>query len=137
MRDTMMMAAAALAWIGGCSGPALADPKDYRFEPVSDRVAVSPTAPLSVRLIHLPSNKPVPGAVIFQSRLEMPMANMAPMATRITAQPGDGTGIYPFVADIAMAGPWVLVLAAKVQGEAGNVTAAIPLTAAAAPSHNH
>lgn len=135
MRYKMMMVGAAMALL---AGPALADPKDYRFEPVSEQIAVSPTSPVAVRLIHIPSKKPVPGAIIFQSRLEMPMNNMALMATRISAQPGDGAGAYPFVADVSMAGPWVLVLAAKVQGETANVTASIPLNAVKADhSHNH
>ena len=135
MRYKMVMVGAAMALL---AGPALADPKDYRFEPVSDQIEVSSTAPVAVRLVHIPSKKPVPGAIIFQRRLEMPMTNMAPMATKISAQPGDGTGVYPFVADVSMAGPWVLVLAAKVQGETANVTASIPLTAVAAGhSHNH
>ncbi len=120
------------------AGPALADPKDYRFEAVEAQVAVSPTAPLAVRLIHIPTNKPVPGAVIFQSRLEMPMGSMAPMPTTLTAQPADGKGVYPFVADVSMAGPWVLVLAAKVQGETGTVTGSVPLVAAKAEHvHSH
>jgi len=135
MRYKMMMVGAAMALL---AGPALADPKDYRFEPVSEQIAVSPTSPVAVRLIHIPSKKPVPGAIIFQSRLEMPMTNMAPMAAKISAQPGDGAGVYPFVADVSMAGPLVLVLTAKVQGETANVTASIPLTAAVAGhSHNH
>ena len=133
MRCKMAMASVAMALL---AGPALADPKDYRFEPVSDQIAVSPTAPVAVKLIHLPDGKPVAGAIIFQSRLEMPMKNMAPMATKITAQPGDGAGIYPFTADVSMAGPWVLVLAAKVQGETANITASIPLNAVAA-GHSH
>ena len=127
MRLKVMMGV--MVGIGLASGAALADPKDYRFEAVSDQIAVSPTAPVAVRLIHLPSKTPVPGAIIFQSRLEMPMTNMAPMATKLSAQPGDGTGVYPFVADVSMAGPWTLILAAKVQGETANITAAIPLTA--------
>jgi hypothetical protein len=135
MRYKMVMVGAAMALL---AGPTLADPKDYRFEPVSDQIEVSPSTPVAVRLIHIPSNKPVTGAIIFQSRLEMPMTNMPPMATRISARPGDGAGVYPFVADVSMAGPWVLVLAAKVPGETANVTASIPLTAAAAGhSHNH
>ena len=133
MRCRMAMASMAMALL---TGPALADPKDYRFEPVSDQIAVSPSAPVAVKLVHLPDGKPVPGAIIFQSRLEMPMTNMAPMATKITAQPGDGAGLYAFTADVSMAGPWVLVLAAKIQGEAANITASIPLNAVAA-GHSH
>ena len=134
MRLKVMMGM--MVGIGLAAAPAQADPKDYRFEPVSDQIAVSPTAPLAVRLIHLPSKKPVPGAIIFQSRLEMPMTNMAPMATKLSPQPGDGAGVYPFIADVSMAGPWTLVLAAKVQGETANITASIPLTAVAA-GHSH
>jgi len=135
MRDKMMMVGAAMALL---AGPALADPKDYRFEPVSPQIAVSPSSPVAVRLIHQPSGKAVTDAIVFQPRMEMPMGNMTPMTAKITAQPADGKGAYPFTADITMAGPWILTVSAKVQGEAATITGSIPLNAVKADhSHNH
>jgi len=126
MRYKMVMIGAAMALL---AGPALADPKDYRFEPVSDQITVSPTAPVAVRLIHIPSNKPVPGAIVFQPKMEMPMGSMAPMPTKITQAAPDSKGTYPFVADISMAGPWILTVSAKVQGETATITGSVPFTA--------
>jgi hypothetical protein len=109
--------------------PAKADPADYAFEAVQAHVAADGQAKVAVRLIHLKDNKRVPDAVIFQTRMEMPMAGMAPMATRITAQKPTGDGDYPFVADLSMAGTWTLLLSAKVQGEPGTVTGKVSFMA--------
>jgi hypothetical protein len=119
----------ALIGIASASGPTLADPKDYRFEAVRPDVAVSPSAALAVRLIHLPSGKPVTDAILFQPKMVMPMEGMAPMPTRITPAPSDGKGTYPFLADIGMEGPWTLTLSAKVQGEPATITGSVPFTA--------
>jgi hypothetical protein len=116
------------AFMAGVSANAWADPKDYVFVPVADHLQPSATAPIAVRLVHLPTKTPVTNAIIIQSRLEMPMAGMAPMAGKVSAQAPDGKGLYPFVADLSMEGPWNLKLIAKVQGEPGTVTGTVPLT---------
>ncbi|MBI5164863.1 MAG: FixH family protein [Magnetospirillum sp.] len=128
---TMDKAAAALfaiAVLAGLSTSAWADPKDYVFVPVNDHLQPSSTAPIAVRLIHAPTKKPVPGAIIIQSRLEMPMPGTAPMVAKITPKGADGAGVYSFAADLAIQGQWILNLAAKVQGEGGTVTGSVPLT---------
>lgn len=121
------------------AGTAQADPKDYRFEVTERRLVLSPASPITVTLVNAKTHAPVAGAILFQSRLDMTMPGMGPMATRLTALPPDGKGTYPFVADVAMDGEWVLTLAAKIQGEAGTVAATLPLTtgAEAAPAHRH
>jgi len=113
---------------------AQADPKDYRFEPVSMVVPASAKAPLVVKLVHLPDGKPVNGAVIYQSRLEMPMPGMAPMTSKLVAS-GTDNGTYSFFGDVSMAGAWQLVLAAKVQGETGTVTGTVPFTVVEGGGH--
>lgn len=126
------------AVMAGLSGRALADPKDYRFEAVDTQVAVSPTSAVAVRLVHLPDGKPVTGAIVFQPKMEMPMGNLAPMPTKVTPGAPDGKGVYPFTADITMAGPWNLTVSAKVQGETATISGTVPFTAAkSGHDHNH
>lgn len=132
MRLKLMAMMSVVVGLGAASGTALADPKDYRFEAVDSQVVVSPTATVAVRLIHLPDGKPVAGAIVFQPKMEMPMGNMAPMPTKVAPGTPDGKGIYPFTADIGMAGPWTLTVSAKVQGEATTISGSVPFVAAAA-----
>lgn len=115
------------AVVAGVSTGAWADPKDYVFVPVAEHIQPSSAAPIAVRLIHAPTKKPVTDAIMIHSRLEMPMAGMAPMVGKVTPQAPDGKGVYPFVADLSMQGQWTLNLAAKVQGEGGTVTGSVPL----------
>ncbi len=129
-RSTAILFAATLgALLAGAVGTAKADPKDYRFEAVQPNVAVSSQTPIAVRLVHLPDKAPVKDAVVFSSKMEMPMEGMAPMKTAITAVKSPVPGEYHFVTDLSMEGPWTLTLAAKVQGEAGTVIGAIPFVA--------
>ncbi|MCR6630574.1 MAG: FixH family protein [Magnetospirillum sp.] len=125
-----------LALLGGTIGTAWADPKDYRFEAVQPHVAASPETPVSVRLVHVPSGKPVTDAIILPARMEMPMTGMAPMVTKVSPAKPDGKGAYTFTADLSMAGPWLLQVAAKVQGETATIAGSVPFTAASG-SHSH
>jgi hypothetical protein len=95
------------------SGSALGAPDEYRFEAVQPHVKAAGDAVVTVRLIHLPDAKPVADAVIFSRKMEMPMAGMAPMATKIDALKPTVPGEYPFQADLSMAGSWTLALQAK------------------------
>jgi hypothetical protein len=122
------LAAGAMAFLA-TSAVALADPKDYRFEAVQPHVEAAGTAVVAVRLIHLPDGRPVGDAVIFSSKMEMPMAGMAPMATKVAALKPTTPGEYPFQADLSMGGSWALTLQAKVQGEGGTVTGSVPFMA--------
>lgn len=124
------------ALLAASSTSAWADAKDYRFEAVQPHVAVAPDTAVTVRLIHVPSGKPVPDAIILPARMEMPMAGMAPMPTKVSPGKPDGKGAYAFTADLTMAGTWMLHVAAKVQGEPGTIGGSVPFTAANG-SHNH
>lgn len=108
---------------------ALAAPADFHFEAVQSEVKASADSLVTVRLLHAPDNQPVKDAVIFASRMEMPMAGMAPMGTKLSPLAGERPGEYRFKADLSMAGPWTLTLSAKVQGETGTVTGTLPLVA--------
>ncbi|HIJ61824.1 MAG TPA: FixH family protein [Rhodospirillaceae bacterium] len=106
-----------------------AAPADYRFEAPEPHVKAGPEAVVTVKLLHLPDKQPVKDAVIFAPRMEMPMDGMAPMATSLTPVKSDIPGEYRFKADLSMAGGWTLKLSAKVQGEAGTVSGAVPFMA--------
>lgn len=90
---------------------------DYIFEPVAVEVKNGPGSELAVRLVHQPSGKPVAGAVIFRSRLDMSPDAMGEMTAKVAAQPAKEPGVYRFNADLTMAGRWALKLMAKVPGE--------------------
>lgn len=125
--------AVALAFVAVSIGsaapsPALAAAQDYRFELVGKP---QPTrggkSVIAVRLVHVPDNKPVPGAVVFETKADMGPAGMPTMTAPIKAVPPAQGGVYRFEVEPGMAGAWAVTLAAKVQGEAetvrGSVTA--------------
>lgn len=60
---------------------ALAAAQDYRFEAAGPPVKSGKATIVKIRLMHLPDGKPVPGAVIFQTRFDMaPDGMTAPAA---------------------------------------------------------
>ena len=103
------------------AGHAFAAPADYRFELVQAQPAGAGKTNVSVRLVHVPDNKPVAGAVLFESKTDMGPAGMAEMTGRVSPLPSDQPGLYRFQIETGMAGKWALNLGAKVQGEAGTV----------------
>lgn len=111
------------------AGSAHADPKDYRFEAVQAHVKAASDTVVSLRLIHIPDNKPVTDAVVFSSKMEMPMAGMAPMVTRVSPVKASAAGEYSFQTDLSDGGTWTLTVSAKVQGETGTVSGAVPFMA--------
>jgi hypothetical protein len=109
---------------------ATAAPADYRFELVQVQSAGPGKTTVTVRLMHVPDNKPVAGAVLFESKTDMGPDGMAEMTGKVTPLPSDKPGIYRFAIETGMAGKWALNLGAKVQGEAGTVRGAVTFTAA-------
>ncbi|HEX9471307.1 MAG TPA: FixH family protein [Bradyrhizobium sp.] len=99
---------------------ARADIKDYEFQLVDQNIKKG-DAIISVRLIHKPDGKPVSGAVIFATRLDMAPDGMETMKTKIEPMPSTEPGVYKFKAVLTMEGGWQLSLGAKVQGETGSV----------------
>jgi hypothetical protein len=108
---------------------AIAAGQDYAFEPVKAEVRNGPGSDIAVRLIHKPSGKPVEGAVIFRTRLDMSPENMEGMTTKIEPLSESEPGVYKFRADFTMAGGWALKLQAKVQGEPETVQGTVVFTA--------
>lgn len=103
--------------IGLTSVAAWAGTADYAFEPVAAELKKGDNIVIAVRLLHKPTGKPVPDAVIVRTRVDMTPDNMADMASPVAAVPGSEPGTYAFKTDLPMAGRYLLSLAVKVQGE--------------------
>ena len=78
----------------------------------------------------MPDNKPVAGAVLFETKTDMGPGGMAGDAGQGEPLPADKPGIYRFQIETGMAGKWALNLAAKVQGEADTVRGSVIFEAA-------
>ena len=109
------------ASLGGAHAGAL----DYRFEPAAAEVANGDGTILAIRLVRIPTAKPVSGAINFRTRLDMSPDAMAEMTARHEALGEAEPGVYRFKANLNMAGGWALKLMAKVQGEAETVTGVV------------
>jgi|SRR5581483_363854 len=117
-----MFAVAALGLAIMARGPsAHAGAKDYEFQPVQVDVKNGSGSDVAVRLVDKRSGKPVAGAVIFRSRLDMSPDSMGEMTAKHTAQASTEPGVYRFKADFTMAGGWALKLQAKVPGESETI----------------
>jgi hypothetical protein len=108
---------------------AFAGAADYVFEPVKADVKNGAASELAVRLVHKPDGKPVSGAVLFRTRLDMGPDSMAEMTAKHAAVPTDEPGVYRFKADLTMAGSWALRLMAKVPGESETVEGTVEFQA--------
>ena len=122
MTSTRILAGAAAfaCFLALTANQALAAASDYRFELVGKPRLAAKKDIVQVRLVHIADGKPVPDAVIFESKADMGPAGMESMTAPVKAMPPKG-GIYSFEVDPGMAGAWALHLAAKVQGEAETV----------------
>ena len=116
-RAAALAVAAALAPAAG----ALAAAQDYEFRLVTPEVKQGDGAVVAVRLVHKPSGRAVPNAVVYGTRLDMSPDNMPTMTMPLAPVPGGEPGVYRFRTNLAMAGGWALTLTAKVQGEEGTV----------------
>ena len=114
------VAAVGLAIIGYAS-TALAGAKDYEFLPVAADVKNAAGSEIAIRVIHKPTGKPVEGAVLFRTRLDMSPDYMSEMIAKHQAMQSNEPGVYRFKADLTMAGGWAFKLQAKVPGESETV----------------
>lgn len=124
-----VVALTALALMLGGVPMAQADIKDYEFTLIAKGIKKG-DAIVSVRLIHKPDGKLVPGAVIFATRLDMAPDGMEMMTASIEPLPSAELGVYRFKLDLSMEGKWRVSLAAKVQGETGTLENRLVLKAA-------
>ncbi len=65
-------------------GLRLAAPNDYRFELVQAQPAGPGKTAVTVRLVHVPDNKPVAGAVLFETKTDMAPGGMAEMPGKVS-----------------------------------------------------
>jgi hypothetical protein len=100
---------------------ACAAPADYVFEPVPVEVRNGKDSEFAVRLVNKATGRPVEGAVLFRTRLDMSPDSMGEMTAKHTAMPSTEPGVYKFKADFTMAGGWAFKLMAKVPGESETV----------------
>jgi YtkA-like protein len=117
------LAALAFAVAGGATlpGPANAAAAGYVFEPVSAAVKSGNSSEIAVRLVNKSSGKPVEGAVLFRTQLDMSPDGMGDMLAEHKAMPTDEPGVYKFNADLSMPGGWAFKIMAKVPGETETV----------------
>lgn len=129
MKRHVFAAFAGNALVFAAAISSLATPADYAFEPLAAAVKSGKQSDLAVRIIHKPTGKPVTGAVVFRTRLDMSPDNMGDMLTKVEAVPSSEAGVYHFKADLSMAGRWALKLMAKVPGESETVEGSVVFTA--------
>lgn len=110
----------AAAWAGAV---------DYVFEPVTSEMKKGDDVIVAVRLVHKPTGKPVPDAVIIRKRVDMAPDGMADMESPVAPAVTNEPGTYAFKTDLPMAGRYQLSLAAKVQGEPETVIGKVVIKA--------
>src|SRR4051794_35097258 len=103
MRRTFSILGSALLVIllAGCAEMS-ATSRRYRFEVLDQQVRPSANAEVRVRLVHLPDDRPVTGAVITKHKFEMSMPNAKIITTLMIEGAGpppvatveEGNGIY-------------------------------------------
>lgn len=125
IRLTVMAAVLALA----ATTAARAGGADYAFEPTAPEVKKGDDVVVTFRLVHKPTGKAVPDAVIFRTRIDMGPDGMADMVSPVEAVPSKVPGTYAFKTDLPMAGRYQFLLAAKVQGEQDTVQSKVILKA--------
>jgi hypothetical protein len=122
---TNWIAIAALALVmitfGGGEAVAQAGIEEFDFQLVQETARQGDDAIVEVKLIHTPTGKLVPDAVIFARRMDMEPDGMPTMTADLTLEPSPEAGVYRFRTALSMEGQWRLSLAAKVQGVTGTL----------------
>ena len=106
---TLLLSASAL--------PVFAGAADYEFQPVKTELATGPDSEFTVKIVDKRTGKPVPDAVIFETRLDMAPDGMEAMTSKVDALPASEPGVYRFKLNLSMVGSWRFKMAAKIQGE--------------------
>ena len=107
---------------------AVAGAQDYRFEAAGPPAKSGEATVVKIRLVHIPDGKPVPGAIIFQTRFDMGSDGMASMTAPAKLVRSNDAYLYELELEPSMAGNWALSLSAKVQGETETVNGSVPIT---------
>jgi hypothetical protein len=129
MKAVYLFAAALAAGVSLATTAVLAAAGDYEFQGVAAETKKGDDVVVAVRLVHKPTGKPVEGAVIIRTRIDMSPDKMADMVSPVAAVDAKEPGTYAFKTDLPMAGRYLFSLAAKVQGEAETVVGKVILKA--------
>jgi len=127
-RNSLRAGAIGAALLAAMATTSLADSKDYEFQLI-DKEVKQGEAVIAVKLVHKPSGRAIPDAVIFAKRIDMGPDGMEMMEEPIEAVASTEPGVYRFKTNLTMAGKWALSLGAKVQGETGTVENKLVVTA--------
>ena len=112
-RKTLRAAAIGAALLAAMAATALADSKDYEFQLV-DKEVKQGEATIAVKLVHKPSGRAIPDAVIFAKRIDMGPDGMATMIRPLEAVASTEPGVYRFKTELDDGGQ--LGLVARRQG---------------------
>ena len=129
MTKKILLASAVAIAMSLTNTAAIAGAADYTFESITPEWKKGDDVVVSLRLTHKPSGKPVDGAVIVRTRVDMGPDNMADMVSPVAAVPSKEPGVYAFKTDLPMAGRYLFSIAAKVQGEPETVVGKVILKA--------
>ena len=110
--------------------PVFARAADYEFQPVKTELPTGPESEFAVKIVDKRTGKPVPDAVIFETRLDMAPDGMEAMTSKVDARPVVEPGVYKFKLNLSMAGGWRFRMAAKIQGEEETAQGEVILKAA-------
>ncbi len=127
-RHNVRAAALGAVLLAALTSSATADIKDYEFQLVAKELKEG-EAEVAVKLVHKPTGRLIPDAVIFAQRIDMGPDGMETMESPIEAMPSSEPGVYRFKTNLTMAGNWGLSLGAKVQGETGTLESKLVLKA--------
>lgn len=127
-RSFLRVAAVGGALLTAFAVSASADINDYAFHLVEKEIKHG-AATIAVKLVHTPSGRSIPDAVIFARRIDMGPDDMEAMIAPLDPLPSTEPGLYLFRTNLTMAGKWALSLGAKVQGEEGTVESKLILEA--------
>jgi hypothetical protein len=112
------------------SGRGIAAAQDYRFELAGPIVKSGNTSLVKIRLIHISDGKPIPAAIVINSKFDMGPEGMETMTAPVKTVPSTDPAVYQFEVQPSMPGKWAIEIVAKVQGETetvrGTVTVSIP-----------
>ncbi len=128
-RHNVRAAALGAVLLAALTSSATADIKDYEFQLVAKELKEG-EAEVAVKLVHKPTGRLIPDAVIFAQRIDMGPDGMETMNSSIEAMPSSEPGVYRFKTNLTMAGNWALSLGAKVQGETDTLESKLVLKAA-------
>lgn len=126
---TSAIAALTMLWISMFLAACGSAKPPYTFSAITNEISMQGDAVIDVRLIHVPTGKPVDNAVIFETRFDMSPDSMGAMTAPVETLGSSAPGIYRFKVAPTMVGRWALTLSAKVQGVDETVTGTIVVTA--------